>query len=201
MAAGRSGVSATSTTYGNGQDDRTGLDSQERQDLSHQSGQQGKSLKTTRIVTRNGTVIHKDVWTSYWPMYPEKIAVGPTTTKPPVSSTTSTSGSTTATTTEGGTWGGGPRRAAPRGPRHQPSSNVVTPKTLSRSIAGSGPRYMRMVRKNLPASRAPLPEPRRPCWPRERPGRWDRRQGPTHRAPRRARRPRRRRRRKRGPIL
>ncbi len=45
-----------------------------------ESGQQGKSLKTTRIVTRNGTVIHKDVWTSYWPMYPQLTAVGTATT-------------------------------------------------------------------------------------------------------------------------
>jgi vancomycin resistance protein YoaR len=67
------------------------------------AGQNGKALKTTRIVKEDGKVIHKDIWNNVWPMFPEKIAVGPTTTKPPVSSTTSTSGSTTTTTTEGGT--------------------------------------------------------------------------------------------------
>ncbi len=66
------------------------------------AGQNGKALKTTRIVKEDGKVIHKDIWNNVWPMFPEKIAVGATTTKPPVSSTTSTSGSTTTTTTEGG---------------------------------------------------------------------------------------------------
>jgi vancomycin resistance protein YoaR len=66
-----------------------------------QSGQKGQSLKTTRIVKENGNVIHKDVWTNVWPMFPDRIGVGPTTTKPP--SSTTTSGSTTTTTTGGGT--------------------------------------------------------------------------------------------------
>jgi vancomycin resistance protein YoaR len=67
-----------------------------------QSGQKGQSLKTTRIVKEDGKVIHKDVWTNVWPMFPDKIAVGPTTTKPPASSTTTTTGSTTTTTAGGG---------------------------------------------------------------------------------------------------
>ena len=49
----------------------------ERQDLrSSRTGQQGKSLKTTRVVTRNGMVIHNDVWISNWPMYPMQISGG-----------------------------------------------------------------------------------------------------------------------------
>ena len=41
------------------------------------SGQTGRKLKTTRKVTLpDGTVIHSDVWTSVWPMYPAQIAVG-----------------------------------------------------------------------------------------------------------------------------
>ena len=47
-----------------------------RTSLIDRADRQGKSLKTTRIVTRNGTVIHKDVWTSYWPMYPQQISGG-----------------------------------------------------------------------------------------------------------------------------
>ena len=40
-------------------------------------GQTGRRLKTTRTVTLpDGTVIHDDVWTSVWPMYPVQIAVG-----------------------------------------------------------------------------------------------------------------------------
>jgi vancomycin resistance protein YoaR len=49
-------------------------------------GQVGQSLKTTRVVTRNGKVIHNDVWISYWPMYPIEIGVGTgttSTTQPP----------------------------------------------------------------------------------------------------------------------
>jgi vancomycin resistance protein YoaR len=71
-----------------------------------QAGQNGKSLKSTRIVKENGQVIHKDTWTNVWPMFPDKIAVGPTTTKPTASSTTTTKppvSSTTTTTTAGGT--------------------------------------------------------------------------------------------------
>jgi vancomycin resistance protein YoaR len=60
------------------------------------SGQAGKSLKTTRVVTRNGVVIHNDVWISVWPMYPQTVAVGTATTKPP---TTTTTGPPTTTTT------------------------------------------------------------------------------------------------------
>ncbi len=56
------------------------------------SGQVGKSLKTTRVVTRNGKVIHNDVWTSYWPMYPKTVLVGTATT---VSTTSTTAGPTT----------------------------------------------------------------------------------------------------------
>jgi vancomycin resistance protein YoaR len=58
-----------------------------------QSGQTGKSLKTTRVVTRNGEVIHNDVWISTWPMYPQTVAVGTS------SSTTTSSTSTSSTTT------------------------------------------------------------------------------------------------------
>ena len=60
-----------------------------------QSGQAGESLKTRRVVTRNGEVIHDDNWVSYWPMYPQTVAVG-TSSSTTTSSTTSTS--TTATT-------------------------------------------------------------------------------------------------------
>ena len=58
-----------------------------------QAGQTGRSLKTTRVVTRNGEVIHNDVWISYWPMYPQTVAVGTS------SSTTTSSTSTSSTTT------------------------------------------------------------------------------------------------------
>ena len=41
------------------------------------SGQTGRQLKTTRLVTAaDGTVIRKDTWTSTWPAYPIQIAVG-----------------------------------------------------------------------------------------------------------------------------
>jgi vancomycin resistance protein YoaR len=60
-----------------------------------QSGQSGKSLKTRRVVTRNGVVIHDDNWISYWPMYPETTAVG-TSSSTTSSSTTSSSTVTTA---------------------------------------------------------------------------------------------------------
>ena len=67
-------------------------------------GQVGRSLKTTRVVTRNGTVIHKDVWTSVWPMYPTTIGVGtattsttaPPTTAPPTTAPPTTAPPTTA---------------------------------------------------------------------------------------------------------
>jgi vancomycin resistance protein YoaR len=39
-------------------------------------GQVGRELKTHRVVTRNGVVIHDDTWVSLWPMYPEELAVG-----------------------------------------------------------------------------------------------------------------------------
>ena len=61
-------------------------------------GQAGKSLKTTRVVTRNGKVIHNDVWISVWPMYPQTVAVGTSsstttsTTAPPSTTTTTTAG-------------------------------------------------------------------------------------------------------------
>jgi vancomycin resistance protein YoaR len=68
-----------------------------------QAGQKGQSLKTTRVVKQGGKVIHKNVWTNVWPMFPDRIAVGATTTtvRPPASTTTtgSTSTSTTTTTT------------------------------------------------------------------------------------------------------
>ena len=67
-----------------------------------QGGQNGKSLKSTRIVKENGKVIHKDVWTNVWPMFPDKIAVGPTSTKPPASTTTTTTEAGTTTTASGG---------------------------------------------------------------------------------------------------
>jgi vancomycin resistance protein YoaR len=41
-----------------------------------QGGQAGKSVDATRVVTRDGTVIHNDVFVSVWPMYPEVIGVG-----------------------------------------------------------------------------------------------------------------------------
>jgi vancomycin resistance protein YoaR len=40
------------------------------------NGQTGKALKVTRVVTRDGQVIHDDVFVSLWLMYPEVIAVG-----------------------------------------------------------------------------------------------------------------------------
>ena len=67
-----------------------------------QSGQVGQSLKTTRVVTENGKVIHNNVWTNVWEMYPEETAVGTATTtttiKPP-STTTTTEPPVTSTTT------------------------------------------------------------------------------------------------------
>jgi vancomycin resistance protein YoaR len=65
------------------------------------SGQVGRSLKTTRVVTRNGKVIHKDVWTSYWPMYPITVLVGTGTTKPPSTTTTGSPTTTAPPTTLG----------------------------------------------------------------------------------------------------
>jgi vancomycin resistance protein YoaR len=63
-----------------------------------QAGQKGQSLKTTRVVTQNGKVIHKDVWTNVWPMFPEETHVGTATTKPPTTTTTGPPPSTTTTT-------------------------------------------------------------------------------------------------------
>jgi vancomycin resistance protein YoaR len=67
-----------------------------------QAGQQGQSLKTTRVVKENGKTIHKDVWTNVWAMYPEETAVGAasttTTTVKPTSTTTTTAPPTTSTT-------------------------------------------------------------------------------------------------------
>jgi vancomycin resistance protein YoaR len=41
------------------------------------SGQTGRKLKTTRVVTLpNGTVLHRNTWISTWPMYPKQVAVG-----------------------------------------------------------------------------------------------------------------------------
>jgi vancomycin resistance protein YoaR len=41
------------------------------------SGQVGRQLKTTRVVTMpNGMVLHNDTWISTWPMYPKTVAVG-----------------------------------------------------------------------------------------------------------------------------
>ena len=58
-----------------------------------QAGQTGKALKTTRVVTRAGVVIHNDVWISIWPMFPQTTAVASSTT-----SSSTTSSSTTTTT-------------------------------------------------------------------------------------------------------
>ncbi len=52
------------------------------------SGQRGQKLKTTRVVVENGVEIHKDVWTSIWTMFPDKIAVATSTTKAPTTTTT-----------------------------------------------------------------------------------------------------------------
>jgi vancomycin resistance protein YoaR len=52
-----------------------------------QSGQDGRKLQTTRVVTRSGKVIHRDVWVSYWPMYEQEMAVGTATTKPTTATT------------------------------------------------------------------------------------------------------------------
>jgi hypothetical protein len=60
-----------------------------------QGGQPGQSLKTTRVVTENGKLIRKNVWTNVWEMYPEETAVGTATTKP---TTTTTKPPTTTTT-------------------------------------------------------------------------------------------------------
>lgn len=54
------------------------------------SGQTGKSLKTTYVVTRNGQVINSQTFISVWPMYPIQLRVG--------TATTSTTGTTTSTT-------------------------------------------------------------------------------------------------------
>jgi vancomycin resistance protein YoaR len=62
------------------------------------TGQRGQYLKTKRVVTENGKVIHSFTWTNMWPMYPDKIAVGTASTKP---ASTTTSSSTTTTTTAG----------------------------------------------------------------------------------------------------
>jgi hypothetical protein len=71
-----------------------------------QSGQPGQSLKTTRVVTENGKVIHKNVWTNVWEMYPEETAAGTattrsttTTTKPPTATTTAAPPTTSTTST------------------------------------------------------------------------------------------------------
>jgi vancomycin resistance protein YoaR len=71
-------------------------------------GQEGRSLKTTRVVAEDGAVIHRNVWINHWEMYPEEIAVGTATTStthPPVTARTTTTTapakpttSTTATT-------------------------------------------------------------------------------------------------------
>jgi vancomycin resistance protein YoaR len=63
-------------------------------------GQTGKSLKTQRVVTRKGKVIHKDTWVSVWPMYPQLVAVGTATTKPPTTGTTGSPPTTAPVTTD-----------------------------------------------------------------------------------------------------
>ena len=60
------------------------------------------SEEKIEIVKENGKVIHTDVWTNVWPMFPDKIAVGPTSTKPPASTTTTTTEAGTTTTASGG---------------------------------------------------------------------------------------------------
>jgi hypothetical protein len=72
------------------------------------AGQEGKKIKVTRTVkSKDGTVIHDNVFISTWKMIPEEVEVGvgsttttagptTTTTKPPATTTTAT---TTATTT------------------------------------------------------------------------------------------------------
>jgi vancomycin resistance protein YoaR len=62
-----------------------------------QSGQNGRRLKTTRVVTRGGKSIHKDVWVSYWPMYEQEMAVGTATTKPTTATTALPASTTTST--------------------------------------------------------------------------------------------------------
>jgi vancomycin resistance protein YoaR len=64
------------------------------------SGQDGKRLKTTRVVTQNGKVIHKNTWINVWPMYPQEIAVGTGTTKPTTSTTEPPTSTTEPPTTE-----------------------------------------------------------------------------------------------------
>ena len=73
-------------------------------------GQDGRKIKVTRIVkSKDGKVIHKDVFTSVWPMLPEEIEVGTakstTTTIEPPTTTTEKPTTTTepdTTTTSGG---------------------------------------------------------------------------------------------------
>jgi vancomycin resistance protein YoaR len=62
-----------------------------------QSGQNGRRLRTTRVVTRGGKAIHKDVWVSYWPMYEQEMAVGTATTKPTTATTAPPASTTTPT--------------------------------------------------------------------------------------------------------
>ena len=66
-----------------------------------QSGQKGQMLKTTRVVTENGKVLHKNTWTNRFPMYPRKVAIGPSTTS--TTTPTSTTKPPSTTTTEGPT--------------------------------------------------------------------------------------------------
>jgi vancomycin resistance protein YoaR len=64
-------------------------------------GQSGRSIKVTRKVTRDGSVIHDDTFVSRYPVLPKIIEVGtkPTTTTTTLPPTTTTTAPTTTTTT------------------------------------------------------------------------------------------------------
>jgi vancomycin resistance protein YoaR len=63
------------------------------------AGQDGKKIKVVRTVkAADGTVIHKDVFVSIWPMLPERIVVGAGTSTGTTSKSTSTTSKSTSTT-------------------------------------------------------------------------------------------------------
>jgi hypothetical protein len=63
------------------------------------AGQDGKKIKVVRTVkAADGTVIHKDVFVSIWPMLPEQIVVGAGTSTGTTSKSTSTTSKSTSTT-------------------------------------------------------------------------------------------------------
>ena len=111
----------------------------------------------------DGTVVHKDTFTSYWPAFPKQIAVG---TKPTTTTTTEAPTSSTTTTTDQGVGAAAEAEAvAPRYGRSALSGLELElkgrrpfgrrPPSGGRASLVTGPRWCRPAQEGRPSGRYP----------------------------------------------